>query len=174
MGNQIVVGGPFLHGHKIEVGTRDSGVLTVDGQPVMSTFPSSYHGAGFTLTYNAQGEVPDVIPEGNEKRIVHMDLPLDVKVRVYQWGNYVDVEIEMSPQPQQDGVCGNFNGNHADDTTQSVIQRVGARVLRCGRISLRESCISEHDVLAHKGWAPSCRIFGVHGKGSLAPQGGAL
>merc|ERR1719382_307780 len=118
--NQIVVGGPFLKGHKIEVGTRDSGVLTVDGQPVMSTFPSSYHGAGFTLTYDAQGEVPDVIPEGNEKRIVHMELPLGVKVRVYQWNNYVDVEIEMSPQPQQDGVCGNFNGNHADDTTQSV------------------------------------------------------
>merc|ERR1719382_1480606 len=126
--NQIVVGGPFLHGHKIEVGTRDSGILTVDGQPVMSTFPSSYHGAGFTLTYDAQGEVADVIPEGNEKRIVHMELPLGVKVRVYHWNNYVDVQVEMSPQPSQDGVCGNFNGDHADDTTQSVIQRVGARV----------------------------------------------
>merc|ERR1719343_1920269 len=126
--NQIVVGGPFLNGHKIEVGTRDSGVLTVDGQPVMSTFPSSYTGAGFKVTYDAQGEVPDVVPEGNEKRIVHMELPLGVKVRVYQWGNYVDVQIEMSPQPEQDGVCGNFNGNHADDTTQSIIQRVGARV----------------------------------------------
>merc|ERR1712187_903171 len=77
---------------------------------------------------NAQGEVPDVVPEGNEKRIVHMQLPLGVKVRVYQWGNYMDVQVEMSPQPQQDGVCGNFNGNHADDTTQSVIQRVGGRV----------------------------------------------
>merc|ERR1719356_582579 len=126
--NQIVVGGPFLHGHKIEVGTRDSGVLTVDGQPVLPTFPSSYSGAGFSLRYDDQGEVPDVVPEGNEKRIVHMELPLGVKVRVYQWSNYMDVQIEMSPQPGQDGVCGNFNGNHADDTTQSVIQRVGARV----------------------------------------------
>merc|ERR1712039_1139058 len=126
--NQIAVGGPFLHGHKIEVGTLDSGVLTVDGQPVLSTFPSSYSGAGFALTYNAQGEVPDVVPEGNEKRIVHMELPLGVKVRVYQWGNYMDVQVEMSPQPEQDGVCGNFNGDHADDTPQSVIDRVGARV----------------------------------------------
>merc|ERR1712039_282997 len=126
--NQIVVGGPFLHGHKIEVGTRDSGILTVDGQPVMSTFPSTFTGAGFSLRYDARGPVPDVVPEGNEKRIVSMDLPLGVKVRVYQWNNYVDVQVEMSPQPEQDGVCGNFNGNHADDTTQSVIQRVGARV----------------------------------------------
>merc|ERR1712060_1035803 len=126
--NQIVVGGPFLHGHKIEVGTRDSGILTVDGQPVMSTFPSSYHGAGFTLTYNAQGEVPDVVPEGNEKRIVHMELPLGVRVRVYQWGNYVDVQVQMAAQPGHDGVCGNFNGNQHDDTTQGIIQRIGARV----------------------------------------------
>jgi len=126
--NQIVVGGPFLHGHKIEVGTRDSGILTVDGQPVMPRFPSTYRGDGFSLRYDAVGEVPDVIPEGNEKRIVSMDLPLGVKVRVYQWNNYLDVEIEMSPQAQQDGVCGNFNGNHGDDTTQSIIQRVGARV----------------------------------------------
>merc|ERR1719401_2776136 len=60
--------------------------------------------------------------------LVDAHLPLGVKVRVYQWNNYVDVQVEMSPQPQQDGVCGNFNGNHADDTTQSIIQRVGARV----------------------------------------------
>jgi len=126
--NQIVVGGPFLHGHKIEVGTRDSGILTVDGQPVCGGFPSSYSGAGFSLTYDSVGEVPDVVPEGNEKRIVHMNLPLGVKVSVYQWDNYVDVKIEMSPQPSQDGVCGNANGNHADDTTQAIIQRVGARV----------------------------------------------
>merc|ERR1712187_861297 len=98
------------------------------GHPVCGGFPSSYTGAGFSLTYDDQGEVPDVVPEGNEKRIVHMNLPLGVKVRVYQWNNYVDVKIEMTAQPSQDGVCGNVNGNHADDTTQAIIQRVGARV----------------------------------------------
>jgi len=126
--NQIVVGGPFLQGHKIEVGTRDSGVLTVDGQPVMSTFPGSYSGPDFTLTYDAEGRVPDVVPEGNEKRIVHMSLPSGVKVSIYQWSNYVDLQVEMSAQVGQDGVCGNFNQNHGDDTTQAIIQRIGARV----------------------------------------------
>merc|ERR1711948_236773 len=74
------------------------------------------------------GAVPDVVPEGNEKRIVHMELPLGVKVSVYQWKNYVDVQVEMSPQAGQDGVCGNFNGNVGDDTTQAIVKRIGARV----------------------------------------------
>merc|ERR1719277_2087675 len=34
----------------------------------------------------------------------------------------------MAPEPQQDGVCGNFNGDHADDTTQTIMARIGARV----------------------------------------------
>merc|ERR1712050_148325 len=126
--NQIVVAGAFLHGHKIEVGTFDSGILTVNGQKVIAGFPGSYSGAGFTVRYDDQGQVPDVIPEGNEKRVVHMDLPLGVKVTVFQWANYMDVQIEMPKQPEQDGVCGNFNGNPGDDTTQSIMARVGARV----------------------------------------------
>jgi hypothetical protein len=126
--NQIVVAGAFLKGHKIEVGTRESGILTVDGQAVIAGFPGVYHGAGFTVTYNRVGQVPDVIPEGNEKRVVRMDLPLGVTVTVFQWANYMDVEIEMPPQPGQDGVCGNANGNPGDDTTQAIMQRIGARV----------------------------------------------
>merc|ERR1712039_723640 len=126
--NQIVIGGAFMHGHKIEVGTLDSGILTVDGQKVIAGFPGSYSGVGFSVTYDSQGEVPDVVPEGNEKRVVHMDLPLGVKVTVFQWANYMDVQIEMTKQPGHDGVCGNFNGNQGDDTTQSIMARVGARV----------------------------------------------
>merc|ERR1719215_2450823 len=126
--NQIVVGGAFMHGHKIEVGTLDSGILTVNGQRVIAGFPGSYSGAGFSVRYDDQGEVPDVVPEGNDKRVVHMDLPLGVKVTVFQWKNYLDVQIEMSKQPGHDGVCGNFNGNAGDDSTQSIMARVGARV----------------------------------------------
>jgi len=129
--NQIVVGGSFLRGHKIEVGTRQSGIVTVDGQAVFASFPAAPYRAAdgsFTVAYDAQGEVPDVIPEGNEKRIVRMSLPLGITVNVYQWFNYIDVTITMAAQPSQDGVCGNFNGNHGDDTTETIMQRVGARV----------------------------------------------
>jgi len=128
--NQIVVGGAFLHNHKIEVGTRDSGVLTVDGQAVFSSFPSTYAPAdgSFKVSYSAEGKVPDVIPEGNEKRVVHMELPLGIVVKVFQWDNFLDVQISMSPHTPQDGVCGNFNGNPSDDTTETIMSRVGARV----------------------------------------------
>jgi hypothetical protein len=126
--NQIAVSGSFIAGHKIEVGTRESGIVTVDGQAV--AFSTSYRATdgSFTVSYNNQGEVPDVVPEGNEKRVVTMTLPLGIVVKVFQWSNYVDVTISMAPQPGQDGVCGNFNGNQGDDTTQAIFSRLGARV----------------------------------------------
>merc|ERR1712039_461609 len=77
---------------------------------------------------DGSGAVPDVVTEGNQKRVVHMSLPLGISVTVFQWSNYIDVQIMMAPQPGQDGVCGNFNGDHSDDTTQSIMKRIGARV----------------------------------------------
>jgi len=123
-----VVGGAFLNGHKIEVGTQDSGIVTIDGQAV--PFTSSYRATDgtFSVAYNTQGQVPDVVPANNEKRVVHMRLPLGIKVDVFQWSNYIDIQVRMTAQPGQDGVCGNFNGNHGDDTTQSIMKRIGARV----------------------------------------------
>jgi hypothetical protein len=128
--NRIVVGGPFLHGHKIEVGTGDSGVITVDGKPEMGTFPSSFSSELFELRYDDAGVLPDVVPTMNKKRVVHMRLPLGVVVRVFQWKNYLDLWVEMAVQPGQDGVCGNGNGNPGDDTTQAIMARVGFNRVR--------------------------------------------
>ena len=54
--HQIVVGGLFLNGHAIEVGTRYSGVLTENKQPFMSGLPGCSTGAGYTVSYDAQDE----------------------------------------------------------------------------------------------------------------------
>lgn len=51
-----------------------------------------------------------------------------VTVTVFQWSNYMDVQIQMSKAPGQDGVCGNFNSNFGDDSTQAIMKRIGARV----------------------------------------------
>merc|ERR1712007_188332 len=40
-------------------------------------------------------------------------------------GAYMNVKIGMSSQPNQDGHCGNFNGNVADDDRVQVRSRVG-------------------------------------------------
>jgi len=128
--NKLVVGGPFLNGHEITIGTVDSGEMTVDGQPVLGALGSSYSigdGVG-RLSYSGAGEVVDRAQTEFPKRIVQMDLPLGVKISVMRWPNYVDFRIEMAKQPNQDGTCGNFNSDIADDTSEAIILRSGARV----------------------------------------------
>merc|ERR1711920_200169 len=116
------------------------------------------------MGYDGQGEVPDAVPEGNEKRIVHMSLPLGVKVSVYQWNNYIDVQIDMSPQPSQDGVCGNANGNHADDTTQ-MQKMMAAECVATKRASAQASCSASLGVPAGDVVVKSCMFdecFGMN------------
>jgi len=129
--NKVVVGGDFLHGHTIAVGTMESGELLVDGQPVLAgAFPSTFNlGNGLgTLIYNAEGELPDKAAAVFQKHIVHMLLPMSVTITVFRWDNYLDLRIQMPQQPIQDGSCGNFNGNPADDTSDQIFARIGARV----------------------------------------------
>merc|ERR1719480_220676 len=127
--NKIAVSGSFINNHVIVVGTMESAQLTVDDQPVLTTLPSTYSLDGIaTLTYNAEGNLPNKAASVWPKHIVHMDLPKGVSITVYRWANYMDLRIRMPAQPGQDGSCGNFNGNAADDTTEAIQQRVGARV----------------------------------------------
>lgn len=125
--NRIAVGGPFLQGHRIELGTHDSGVSTVDGDPVLGAFPSGFTSDIFNLRYDDDAmEPPDMLPKKNKKRVVHMSLPLGVSVTVYRWENYLDVRIRMPPRPGQDGVCGNGNGDAGDDSTRRIMARLGS------------------------------------------------
>merc|ERR1712151_1279246 len=68
--------------------------------------------------------------EGKTLKVIHLALPLNVKVDINRWteaseGNYINARITMSAQPGQDGHCGNFNGNPADDARLQVRARVG-------------------------------------------------
>lgn len=129
--NKIVVGGPFLKGHTIAVGPLEgegSGIF-VDGKPELSSLSSTFNVHGLaTLTYDSSGKLVDEAQSKFGKHIVHMDLPLGVRVTVDRWKNYLDLKIQMTPQPDQDGSCGNFNGSPADDTTEAIFGRIGARV----------------------------------------------
>merc|ERR1712106_1269598 len=69
-----------------------------------------------------------------KKKIVHVKIadgsPEGLLVQVNRWtasaGNeYVNWKITMHSRPGQDGHCGNFNGNAADDDRLQVRQRVG-------------------------------------------------
>jgi len=130
--NKIVVGGSFINYHVLEVGCMESGDITFDGEPILTSFPSEYKLLDVPdaeIFYNTDGELVDKATEMfDERRIVHMNLPLGVRLTVLRWSNYVDFRLRMPPQPEQDGGCGNFNHDPSDDTTQDIFKRDGARV----------------------------------------------
>jgi len=129
--HQIAVGGPFMGGHTIVVGAMENGQIAMDGQPVLQAFPSTLDDPqhGIKLSYNGEGKLVDNAQGHLVKHIVHMDLPLGVHLQVMRWANHINVRISMAPREGgQDGSCGNFNGNAADDSTAAIKSRIGQRV----------------------------------------------
>ena len=123
----IAVGGPFMQGHTIIVGPMDNGQILIDGQPACVGFPSTCGIAGVaTVSYNSEGKLVDSAQSHLVKHIVHIDAPLGVHLQVMRWANHINVKITMRPRAGgQDGVCGNFNGNADDDTTEQIMARAG-------------------------------------------------
>uniref|UniRef100_A0A7S2N7R8 VWFD domain-containing protein n=1 Tax=Zooxanthella nutricula TaxID=1333877 RepID=A0A7S2N7R8_9DINO len=127
--NKVAIGGPITGGQVIEIGTMQDGPPTVDGRPVLRVLGDTEQISGGSLTYTQSGRLPDEAASVFQRHIVHVNLQGQVKVTVYRWTNYVDVRISMPRQPLgQDGACGNFNGNPADDTTAAIFRRIGIRV----------------------------------------------
>ena len=72
------------------------------------------------IHYNSTGATMQDGREGKALHVVHITMPSGVQVEVNRWnepgeGSYINVTITMPSQPGQDGHCGNFNGNPADD-----------------------------------------------------------
>merc|ERR1712061_124586 len=145
----IAIGGPFLKGHKLIVQTMEQGaVVTYDGQPVVTSFPASSHTMDglVNIQYNQIGGLMDkslhgVARAGTDMHVLHITLPLAINLQVNEWnepgeGPYMNVKITMSAQPNQDGHCGNFNGNPADDARMQVRARVGTTGVPAGPLFL--------------------------------------
>merc|ERR1719401_679823 len=126
--NKVAVGGSFMHGHVVIVGTMESGDFTVDGQTVLTAF-GSYDIAGVgKITYNSADNLVDAAAGVWAKHVVHIELPDGIRLTVFRWNNYLDLRITGPAIPGMDGACGNFNGNAADDTTAAIQARIGSRV----------------------------------------------
>jgi len=126
--HQIAVGGAIMGGSKFSIGPLDNGEITCDDQPILQGFPSSAQCGPVTLTYDSQGKLVDDAQAKLEKRIVHVDLPDGTHLQIMRWANHLNVRVTMQQSPGQDGVCGNFNGNAADDSSDSIMARLGGRV----------------------------------------------
>merc|ERR1719464_624193 len=128
----LAIGGSLMKGRKLFI-SADS--ATCDGQPILTGFPSSFSIAGVAdLSYNGQGTVLQKGRGGKALHIVHIKVndgtAEGIVIQINRWmeageGHYINVRITMHAQPGQDGHCGNFNGNPADDTRPMVRQRLG-------------------------------------------------
>jgi len=127
---QVAVGGSFLNGHTLIVGEEHA---TWDGQPILVTFPSKFEDPEglVSIVYNNQGQLLQPGREGKSLHVLHVTLPGRVTMQINRWneageGRYINTKITMPAQEGgQDGQCGNFNGNPADDARLLVKARLG-------------------------------------------------
>jgi len=139
----IAIAGPFLKGHKLIVQALDKGssMCTYDGRPVLTGFPANWNSPDgmVHIQYNSIGGTIQYGRAGKQMHDLNIMLPLGINIQVNQWnepseGAYMNVKITMSAQPNQDGHCGNFNNNPADDERVQVRARVGKTGVAAGEI----------------------------------------
>merc|ERR1719188_1996163 len=125
----IAVGGSFIRNAKLIIGSKTA---TYNGQPILQTFPATFNSPDglIHIQYNCHGEVLQEGRGGKELHVIHIQLPLGITIQVNRWdepgeGDYINTKITMSAQPNQDGQCGNFNGNPIDDARLAVRARMG-------------------------------------------------
>merc|ERR1712113_866232 len=92
--------------------------------------PSNFQNDVVQIQYNSMGGTLQNGREGKALHVVHITLPNSVQVQINRWnepdeGSYINARIQMPKQPGQDGHCGNFNGNAADDDRLQIRARVG-------------------------------------------------
>jgi hypothetical protein len=131
---EVAVGGPFLEGEDGSENILRISALaaTWNGKPIIPEFPDAWENEDprVKIVADENGEILQPAREGNKLHVVHVDLPLNVDLQINRWnepteGDYINLQIRMPLQPEQDGHCGNFNGNPGDDTRTQVRARIG-------------------------------------------------
>merc|ERR1712190_95713 len=125
----FAVTGVLLGAHMLRIEPMN-GNVTWDGQPILQDIPSRFE----VLSGLVSAEYLDVgrrIDPGmfhRPLRVVDVRLFPDIRLTFNRWDSHVDAHITMRRQVGgQDGLCGNFNGDFADDTTELIMAR-GAEV----------------------------------------------
>jgi len=131
---EIAIGGPFL---KSKDGTEN--ILRIsslsaswNGGAILTGFPDEWTNSDpkIAVVTDGQGEIMQDSRAGKQLHVVHVKLPLGVELQINRWnepgeGDYINTKVTMSVQPNQDGHCGNFNGDPSDDTRPLIRSRIG-------------------------------------------------
>eukprot|EP00405_Crypthecodinium_cohnii_P017465 CAMPEP_0206454914 /NCGR_PEP_ID=MMETSP0324_2-20121206/21428_1 /ASSEMBLY_ACC=CAM_ASM_000836 /TAXON_ID=2866 /ORGANISM="Crypthecodinium cohnii, Strain Seligo" /LENGTH=550 /DNA_ID=CAMNT_0053925493 /DNA_START=157 /DNA_END=1809 /DNA_ORIENTATION=+ len=124
----VAVGGPFLNGHIFKVGPLKDGHIEWDGEQILEKFGDFDPDGLGKIIYDDKGQLVDAAQESLPRRIVHVNLPGNFFMQIFRWDNHINVRIRMPPAPDQDGHCGNFNGNSSDDGHDAVVARLGVGI----------------------------------------------
>lgn len=121
----VAIGGPLLKNNTLIIDSKDA---TWNGEPILKGLPSSFDHSGvhmeYNIQYNNQGTLSDrSMNKSKIRKSVHVKIPDGtpdgLNITFQRWTgqkhNYIDWKIMMHPHPGQDGHCGNFNGDKADD-----------------------------------------------------------
>jgi len=135
----VAIGGSLLKGNKLIIGPLTA---TWNGAPILTGFPSHFDQPGMVhVDFDNIGNLVDPSLDVSKKKILHVKLadgtPEGLIVQVNRWtasaGNeYINWQVTMHARPGQDGHCGNFNGNAADDDRIVVRQRMGTQGVPAG------------------------------------------
>merc|ERR1712194_1003307 len=121
----VAIGGPLLKGNKLIIGPLTA---TWNGAPILGGFPSHFDQPGIVhVDYDNVGALVDTAMDAAKKKIVHVN-----RWTASAGNEYVNWKVSMHSRPGQDGHCGNFNGNAADDDRMAVRQRVGTQGVPAG------------------------------------------
>jgi hypothetical protein len=128
----LAVGGPILKGNKLFINPR---AAFWNRDPILQGFPSDFSKPGLVqMRLDDVGEVLQKGRKGLTKRIVHIKIADGTRegllIQVNRWtqpseGDYINVKISMHARPGQDGHCGNFDGDSANDDRLQVRSRLG-------------------------------------------------
>eukprot|EP00930_Biecheleria_cincta_P033204 TRINITY_DN2299_c0_g2_i1.p1 TRINITY_DN2299_c0_g2~~TRINITY_DN2299_c0_g2_i1.p1 ORF type:complete len:236 (+),score=36.06 TRINITY_DN2299_c0_g2_i1:95-709(+) len=119
----IIVSGSFTQGHKIQVDSM-LGSIRCDGRDILANFGQAICGNA-QITFDSQGALVDAAMAFLPHKVVHMHFPGGTEIQVNRWPNFINAKVQMSKQVDQDGVCGNFNGNPNDDGGKELHRRFG-------------------------------------------------
>jgi len=131
---EIAIGGPFLKSKDGRDNILRVSALsaTWNGVPIIPGFPDRWDSQDppVQVVTDSSGQILQNGRAGKDMHVVHVTLPLFITVQINRWnepgeGDYINARIVMSKQPNQDGHCGNFNGNGADDTRPLIRSRIG-------------------------------------------------
>jgi hypothetical protein len=131
---EVAIGGLFLEGKGGKKNVLRISALraTWNDTPILGGFPDQWSSEDPAIQINtdSSGVLMQSSRAGKNMHVVHVKLPLNIELQINRWnepgeGDYINMQVRMSAQPNQDGHCGNFNGNPADDTRPMIRSRIG-------------------------------------------------